>query len=90
MVKTVNIRVRGKVQGVYYRVSTVSCAEHLDIAGWVENKNDGSVLIHAQGAEESIQRLIEWAWQGPERAKVDTIDIEEFSAQQYVGFEVRY
>ncbi|MGW8122859.1 acylphosphatase [Roseivirga echinicomitans] len=41
------IKVTGKVQGVYFRVSTQEQAKQLGIKGWCKNEPDGSVLIIA-------------------------------------------
>ena len=36
------IRVVGKVQGVFYRASTKTVADELGVKGWVKNEVDGS------------------------------------------------
>jgi acylphosphatase len=76
--KHVTIQVCGDVQGVFYRQSTRQKARELDIAGWVENKEDGSVHIEAEGEEEQLRKLIQWCWQGPPASSVTRVD-HEFS-----------
>ncbi len=49
MIKTVQIIVSGKVQGVCYRASAQKIARQLQIDGWVKNLPDGRVEIRAQG-----------------------------------------
>ena len=63
--------VRGKVQGVYYRKTTVLKATKLgEIAGWVRNMPDKSVVeIVAVGPRKKLQGLIAWARKGPEAAE---------------------
>ncbi|HVR16005.1 MAG TPA: acylphosphatase, partial [Candidatus Limnocylindrales bacterium] len=38
-----HFKVHGRVQGVYFRASTVQCAQELGLTGWVKNCDDGSV-----------------------------------------------
>ncbi len=83
------IQVYGKVQGVYYRASTVEKAVSLGLTGWVRNMPDGSVLIEAEGDEEQVQKLIEWAHSGPSQAVVDKVEVEELSLKNYEDFDFR-
>jgi acylphosphatase len=77
--KRVHLVIHGKVQGVFYRGMTEKTARSLGLAGWVRNLSDGTVEAVAEGSEEPLKRLVEWAWQGPTAAKVESID-ETWSA----------
>lgn len=68
--------VRGRVQGVYYRASTVEEARALDLAGYARNLPDGSVEVVARGAEESLRALIDYLKVGPAAAAVSGVDID--------------
>jgi acylphosphatase len=70
------IFVDGKVQGVFYRAATVREANRRRIRGWVRNLADGRVEVVCCGSPKAIDSLIEWLWQGPERAQVVAIKIE--------------
>ncbi len=52
--KAMHIWVSGKVQGVYFRASTVKKAQKLNLSGWVKNLDDSRVEIFAQGQEEDL------------------------------------
>ena len=54
------IRVRGRVQGVYFRASTAERAIALSLCGRAENLRDGSVLVLAAGSQASLAQLIAW------------------------------
>ncbi|WKZ59106.1 MAG: acylphosphatase [Cyclobacteriaceae bacterium] len=77
--KRVSILVRGKVQGVFYRASTVTKAQQLGVNGFVRNESDGSVYIEAEGDEGKINELIAWCRIGPPRARVDEVLVETYS-----------
>ena len=61
--------VSGTVQGVYYRDSTVLKASLLGLDGWVRNLKDGRVEFVAEGAKDSVDELVKWAWKGVEGAR---------------------
>ena len=70
------IRVYGLVQGVGFRSWVLRRARRLGLRGFVRNELDGSVLIVAEGDEESIKRLAEECWRGPPLASVERVDVE--------------
>jgi len=49
------LKISGNVQGVGFRSLAQKIARSLKIAGWAKNQPDGTVLILAQGAKESLQ-----------------------------------
>ncbi len=66
--------ISGHVQGVYYRASTQAEAERLQLTGWVRNLNNGNVEFEAQGQQDAIQALLDWALIGPQHAQVSSVD----------------
>lgn len=89
MMKTVAIIVSGKVQGVFYRQSTKEKAAALAITGEVKNLPDDTVHIIATGEPNQIEQLIEWCRQGPPRARVSGVTIEEKPLQQFESFTIQ-
>ena len=86
----VRARVTGRVQGVFYRASTVQEAARLGLVGWVRNVPDGSVLIEAQGEREGVEHLLAWCGKGPPGARVSRVDrdwVDEMSGE--TTFRVR-
>ncbi|MCO4805335.1 MAG: acylphosphatase [Flavobacteriales bacterium] len=77
MRKSFNIIVAGKVQGVWFRPSTLRKASDLTIVGWVRNCENGNVEIHAEGEEMDLELFVEWCKVGPELARVDDITVSE-------------
>lgn len=73
----IKITVYGRVQGVGFRYHTRKKAQELGLTGYVTNKPDHTVEIVADGSDEPLKALVEWAKSGPERANVKRIEIED-------------
>lgn len=80
------IRVYGLVQGVGFRWSTCREARRLGLFGWVRNRSDGSVEIHAQGSEDALAQLENWAANGPPLARVDHLEMLPAPVENLDGF----
>jgi len=70
------LRVRGRVQGVFYRRSAEEKANDIGLSGWVRNMSDGSVEAFACGTREQIEAFAKWCQAGPSGARVDSVDVE--------------
>lgn len=88
MIKHLNIQIYGRVQGVFYRTTAMDTANHLGIKGFARNERDGSVYIEAEGEEEKLKAFIDWCYEGPPRASVDRVIMEEAAMKNFSGFEV--
>lgn len=73
--KQVQLFVRGRVQGVFFRASTQREAKRLGLTGWVRNRPDGSVEVLAEGEEDNIKELVAWANRGPSASRVERVDV---------------
>ena len=89
MTRHYDITVKGKVQGVSYRFSTHAKAIKLGLTGYVKNMPDGSVFIEAEGKEDAINKLIEWCYYGPPRARVSEVNATESEVKGYKNFELK-
>ncbi len=83
-----NIKVTGKVQGVYFRATCKAVADQLGVKGFVRNNNDGSVYIEAEGDEFALESFLEFCHEGPDRAEVDSVDQTEGAFQGFQNFEI--
>ncbi|MSO71173.1 MAG: acylphosphatase [Alphaproteobacteria bacterium] len=86
---SVRMRVYGEVQGVYYRGWTVEAAAHFGVRGWVRNRKDGSVEIHAEGPAPVIERFYFSCHKGPPLALVESIERADSESESPTGFEQR-
>ena len=71
--KSIKVTIKGRVQGVFYRVSTREKAMELNLTGWVKNCLNGSVEACFQGDESNVNEMISWCHIGPEMAQVDHV-----------------
>lgn len=72
----VHIIVHGRVHGVTFRESTRHRAIELGLAGLVRNLTDGTVEIIAEGPRDALEKLVQWAHQGPSASRVDHVEVE--------------
>ena len=84
-----HVRVTGQVQGVFYRAWAQGQARELAVSGWIRNCPDGAVEAHLQGAQESVERMIERMRSGPSNARVDDVDVEQAAEEPTGRFELR-
>ena len=71
------VLVRGRVQGVGFRVWTEITALERGLEGWVRNRRDGSVEALFIGGEDDVAAMIEDCRNGPPGARVDALDHRE-------------
>ena len=90
MIKSAQIRVSGRVQGVGFRYYTVMKAKDFGISGYVMNAPDGSVFIEAEAEEDALDSFILWCEKGPVSARVDNVDITPGVVKFYKGFGIRH
>ena len=85
----VRVRVRGRVQGVFFRAEARARAEALGVAGWIRNADDGTVEAVFEGDDEQVSSLVEWCRHGPAGARVDEVEAVREEPAGEVGFQVR-
>lgn len=73
-------RVRGRVQGVFFRASTQERAEQLGLTGYAINLENGEVEVLACGPESLVDELERWLWDGPPTAQVTNVRAEQSPA----------
>ena len=83
------VRIRGKVQGVWYRSWTVEQAMRRGLRGWVRNRQDGSVEALFAGEATAIEDMIALCRKGPRLARVDSISSEPTAEEPPAEFEQR-
>ncbi len=57
--------------------------------GWVRNGDDGSVLVHAEGAEPAVDELLGFLATGPPAAAVESVEVDRVKAEGHEQFAIR-
>ncbi len=81
--------VSGDVQGVGFRDAALRRARQLGAMGWVRNDDDGSVLVHAEGPSDAVERLTGWLREGPRLARVAAVAVTQVAVEGHEQFAVR-
>jgi len=75
--------ITGRVQGVFYRYSTVTEAKRIgQLTGWVRNLPNGDVEALIEGKKDKINELIQWCKKGPPGSNVISVKTDW---EKYVG-----
>jgi len=84
--------VRGRVQGVNFRDFVYRRAISLGLTGYVHNLPDmRSVEVVAEGQRERLELLLAHLREGPQRARVDSVEVQWGEASgQYTQFRVAF
>lgn len=87
--RAVEVRIRGRVQGVFFRAGCAEQADRLGVVGWVENRSDGSVGGHFEGPDQSVAALVAWCRTGPPHAQVHDVEVTDVPAEGHHRFWTR-
>ena len=87
--KRVRVRIRGRVQGVFFRADARARAESLGVVGWIRNAPDGIVEAVFEGEPERVDSMIDWCRRGPAGAQVEDVEVVCDDPVGERGFSVR-
>lgn len=89
LVKHVNIKIYGEVQGVGFRYEAKKEARKLHVFGFIMNEPDGSIYAEIEGEEDALKDFLKWCERGPWPAKVKKIETEwSPAAGKFSGFKI--
>ena len=88
MTKHFNIKIYGLVQGVFFRATAKEQADKLEITGFAQNLDDGSVCIEAEGEENRLNKFVKWCNKGPSMASVEKVIVAEDKLKNFSNFKV--
>ena len=81
--------VRGRVQGVGFRMFVASRAQARGVAGWVRNCSDGTVEAELEGERDAVATVVAACADGPRGADVSGVDVSDERPAGMRGFEIR-
>lgn len=83
-----NIRIYGRVQGVFFRQTSKEMADVLNIKGFVRNEFDSNVYIEAEGEEKKLRKFLHWCKEGPRAAAVEKVEVQDGEVQRFCDFKI--
>ena len=86
--RTVRVRIEGRVQGVSFRYWTQEQAQALGLTGWVRNRADGSVEALFSGPAGRVTEMLVRCHDGPPAAAVTAVTVLEEGSAPASVFEV--
>jgi len=91
MTASINVKIIGKVQGVFFRVYAREKALKLGLSGWIKNQPDGSVILFASGEKEKLKIFLAYLKKGTPMSRVEKIKTDwrkEASLLKLNNFEI--
>lgn len=85
------VKIKGRVTGVGFRYAAMAKAgEYKGMTGYVRNVCEGEVEVVLQGAEETVELMLEWLRRGPDWARVDSFAFSKVPIDKtYTHFQMR-
>ncbi len=80
--------VSGRVQGVYFRVSSQQKAIDYGLSGYARNLADGDVEVFLSGEEANVEKMLAWLQHGPEQADVTEMQQKKVDWQEHSFFSI--
>ncbi len=87
--KTMQMIVKGRVQGVSFRANVQKRARELGLFGYAKNLANGDVEVIAQGEHAALLQLKEFIIINPGRAAIDFVVEEEIERQNFSSFAIQ-
>ena len=81
--------IHGRVQGVAFRASTRAEAVRASVAGWVQNRPNGSVEAAFEGTPAAVEAMVAFCHRGPAWAKVSRVEVVNEPPEGESGFRIR-
>ena len=86
-----HVIIRGRVQGVFFRVETKRAANGFGVTGWVRNRSDGTVEALFEGDQDRVDAVLAWCKEGPAHAQVSDVKVDWADyAGEFNGFDITY
>ena len=77
------------MQGVGFRYFVERAANSLQLRGYVQNRDDGTVEVYATGRTEQLSDLAGLLWKGPPFSEVRGVDEQDAPMENCHGFSTR-
>jgi acylphosphatase len=86
--RTVRVRISGRVQGVFFRASCARLADDLGLSGWVRNLPEGDLEAVFSGPDRAVDDMVSWCRHGPPQARVTGVDVQSEPPPRDIDFRI--
>lgn len=86
----INATVSGHVQGVGFRYRTMWAAQDQNLAGWVRNEPDGTVMFHVEGPDYRVEQFMKTIRAGFPGAHISRLETSRAHPEGLSNFAVVY
>ena len=88
MKQHLNIKISGRVQGVFFRDTAKKRADELGLKGFIRNESGGTVYVEVEGGESAIGEFVKWCRRGSASAKVEKVEVKDGDFGNFSDFSV--
>lgn len=78
--------VRGEVQGTGFLDAAARRARELELMGWVREREDGTVQVHAEGGQRALDELVAFL---QDEARGAAVEVERVAPEGHEQFAIR-
>lgn len=86
--KTLRVKIKGVVQGIFFRKFVKDNADELSVRGFVRNLEDGRIEMVMEGKDDKVNELLIKCKKGPKHSEIKEIEIEEIKHQGFKDFKI--
>lgn len=90
MIKHCKIQVFGRVQGVGFRYHAKQKTKELNLKGFVQNKQDGSVYFEVEGSSDDLQNFVKWCKKGSPWSKIKSVEVTAGEPKYFDDFIIEH
>lgn len=86
-----HVSVRGRVQGIGFRLGVTYHAQLRGLVGWARNAGDDGLECVLEGPRPGVEAVIAWCRQGPQGARIEDVRVAwEKPTGEEKAFRVRH
>jgi DNA ligase D-like protein (predicted 3'-phosphoesterase) len=87
--EAVRVVLHGDVGAAGFREGVVDRARALSVMGWVRNREDGTVQVHAEGDQQAVAELVTYLRDRPPPVRIDRVELERAKIEGHEQFAIR-
>jgi len=85
----IKISIKGRVQGVGFRYSTLRKAMEIGAKGYVQNEMDGGVTILVSGTQRETRLMEKWVRESSP-GHIESITVIDYPDEEWVDFSIHH